>query len=37
MSRDREKVWLTDPLQGFILASIVELAEEGPVVQPADR
>jgi hypothetical protein len=37
MSGVREKVWLVDPQQGFIPGTIVELAEEGPVVQPADR
>jgi hypothetical protein len=37
MSGGRERVWLADPQQGFILATIVELAEEGPVLQPVDR
>ena len=32
-----EKVWLSDPAQGFILGKIVEFAEDGPVVQPIDR
>ena len=34
---DRDKVWVGDPKQGFILGNIVEIGEDGPVVQPRDR
>ncbi len=34
---DREKVWVADPLEGFVLGQIVDLTEEGATVQPFDR
>ena len=34
---DRDKVWLGDPRAGFILGRIVEIGNEGPIVQPLDR
>ena len=30
---DKEKVWATDPLEGFVLGRIVDLSEEGAVVE----
>lgn len=30
---DKEKVWATDPVEGFVLGRIVDLSEEGAVVQ----
>ena len=34
---DHDKVWVGDPRHGFVLGNIVEIGEEGPVVQPRDR
>ena len=34
---DRDKVWLGDPRAGFILGRIVEIGNEGPIVQPLER
>merc|ERR1712013_851675 len=32
-----DKVWVSDGAGGFLLGKIVELSEDGPVVQPLDR
>ena len=34
---DREKVWVPDPDEGFVLGQIVDLTEEGALVQPLLR
>ena len=34
---EREKVWVGDPLAGFILGRTVDIGQDGPVVQPLDR
>ena len=34
---DREKVWVPDPDEGFVLGQIVDLTEEGAMVQPLSR
>ena len=34
---DREKVWVPDPDEGFVLGQIVDLTEEGALVQPLAR
>ena len=34
---DRDKVWVADPKAGFVLGNIVEIGDDGPVVQPHDR
>ena len=34
---DRDKVWVGDPKEGFILGNIVEIGDEGPVVQPREK
>ena len=34
---DRDKVWLGEARAGFILGRIVEIGNEGPIVQPLDR
>ena len=34
---DREKVWVSDPLEGFIQGRIVDITEEGATVEPVDR
>ena len=34
---DRDKVWVGDPKAGFILGNIVEIGDDGPIVQPQDR
>ena len=31
---DKEKVWVSDPLDGFVLGQIVDLTDEGALVQP---
>ena len=32
-----DKVWVGDPKAGFVLGNIVEIGDEGPIVQPHDR
>ncbi len=34
---EREKVWVSDPVEGFVLGRIADLGEEGATVQPYDR
>lgn len=34
---DKEKVWVSDPAEGFLLGQIVDLTEDGAVVQPMDK
>ena len=34
---DREKVWVSDPVEGFVLGRIVDIGEEGATVEPVDR
>ena len=34
---ERDKVWVGDPLAGFILGRTVDIGQDGPVVQPLDR
>ncbi len=34
---EREKVWVSHPIDGFILGRIVDLSEDGATVQPVDR
>ena len=34
---ERDKVWVGDPKAGFVLGNIVEIGDEGPIVQPHDR
>lgn len=34
---DRDKVWVGDPKAGFILGRIVEIGNDGPIVQPQNR
>ena len=34
---DREKVWVPDPDEGFVLGQIVDLTEEGALVQPLQK
>ena len=34
---ERDKVWVGDPHAGFILGRIVEIGQDGPIVQPLDR
>lgn len=31
---DKEKVWVSDPVDGFVLGQIVDLTDDGAVVQP---
>lgn len=31
---DKEKVWVSDPVDGFLLGQIVDLTDEGALVQP---
>ena len=31
---DKEKVWVSDPVDGFVLGQIVDLTDEGALVQP---
>ena len=31
---DKEKVWVSEPQDGFVLGQIVDLTEEGALVQP---
>ena len=31
---DREKVWVSDPVDGFVLGQIIDLTDDGAVVQP---
>ena len=34
---DQDKVWVSDPLNGFVLGQIVDLTDEGALVQPINR
>ncbi len=34
---DKEKVWVSDPVDGFVLGQIVDLTDEGALVQPLSR
>ena len=34
---DKEKVWVSDPSEGFVLGQIVDLTDEGACVQPLNR
>ena len=34
---DKEKVWVSDPNDGFVLGQIVDLTDEGALVQPINR
>ena len=34
---DKEKVWVSEPQDGFVLGQIVDLTEEGALVQPVSR
>ena len=34
---DREKVWVSDPIEGFILGRIVDIGEDGATVEPLNR
>jgi len=31
---DKEKVWVSEPQEGFVLGQIVDLTDEGALVQP---
>ena len=34
---DRESVWVSDPVEGFVLGRIVDIGEDGATVEPFDR
>ena len=34
---ERENVWVSDPIEGFIRGRIVDIGEEGATVEPVER